>query len=236
MSRFSLLFLLALAVVAVLFFSFNFNAGNNNSVLQKENGDDFKLPEPDLAGRLSLEEAIYQRVSRRSFTSESLALEELSQILWAGQGIGIDGVTGASRTAPSAGATHPMHIMVIAGNVEDLPAGVYIYDFAKHNLNLIVEGDYRDELAAAALSQDFIADAPAALVLTASYERTTDRYGERGIRYVHIETGHITQNVCLQAEALGLGSVAIGAFEDLSLQKLLQIEADPLMIIPVGNI
>jgi len=194
------------------------------------------LQPPALDGDVSVERALYTRVSRRNFSQESLALAAAGQILWAAQGVSIDGVTGATRTAPSAGATHPMDIYLVAGNVAGLTEGLYRYDHSRHRLVLIAKGDIREKLALIALGQQFIALAPASVILAAEYGRTTQRYGERGIRYVHMEVGHITQNIYLQAEAMGLGAVAVGAFRDDQLKSLLGIDTAPLMIIPFGNV
>jgi len=200
----------------------------------EKKGTEISLPEPKLESETSVEESIYSRVSKRSFDSSPLSLEMISQLLWASQGTGIDGVTGPSRTAPSAGATHPIDIFLVAGNIEGLPAGLYQYEYRDHRLKQLGKGDFRSELAAIALDQHFIEEAPASIVLAAVYERTTGRYGERGIRYVHMEIGHITQNIYLQAQSLELGAVAVGAFDDDRLKSLLEVEHDPLMIVPAG--
>jgi SagB-type dehydrogenase family enzyme len=194
------------------------------------------LPPPAKDSDVSVEKALNTRVSRRNFSNEPLSLAEVGQVLWAAQGVNIDGVTGASRTAPSAGATHPMDIYLVAGNVADLAQGLYRYERIKHSLLPVAEGDIREKLAKVALGQQFIAQAPASVIIAAEYRRTTQRYGERGIRYVHMEAGHITQNVYLQAEALGLGAVAVGAFSDEDLKSLLRIDSAPLMVIPIGNV
>lgn len=195
-----------------------------------------RLPPPDHDSNVSLEKALYTRVSRRNFSNLPLALDTAGQILWAAQGVNIDGVTGATRTAPSAGATHPMDIYLVAGNVESLSPGLYRYEHEAHSLRPVLEGDIREDVARAALEQQFIAQAPAIIILAVEYGRTTQRYGERGIRYAHMEAGHITQNVYLQAETLGLATVAIGAFIDEQLKSLMGIDSEPLMIMPVGHV
>lgn len=195
-----------------------------------------KLPPPIHESDHSLEQAIFERVSRRNFSGRPLELEQAAQLLWAAQGTGVDGVTGASRTAPSAGATHPMEIYLVAGEVDGLDPGVYHYRYDDHSLVKTVSGDLRQSLASAALSQQFISTAPASIVLAAEYDRTTTRYGDRGIRYVHMEVGHITQNIHLQCESLNLGGVAVGAFDDNKVKELLILEVNPLMIIPIGDI
>lgn len=193
-----------------------------------------QLPEPSLDGGVSVERTLAERRSVRQYASEPLTLEQLGQLLWAGQGI-----THARgfRTAPSAGALYPLETYVIVGHVEGLDAGVYHYTPHSHSLTPRQTGDKRDDLARAALGQSPVRNAPVTFVFTAFYERTTVRYGKRGIQYVHMEVGHAGQNVALQAVSLGLGTVMIGAFQDDSVKSLLRLSADeiPLYLIPVGR-
>ena len=191
------------------------------------------LPPPVKDGKASLEKVLHERRSVRQYKNLSLALSDLSQLLWAAQGIS---GTGGKRTAPSAGALYPLEVFVVAGNVDGLSAGVYQYNPHQHTLGLIAEGDARQELAKAALGQSAIKSAPAVLVIAAVYDRTTGKYGERGIRYVHMEAGHAAQNVSLQAVSLGLGTVVIGAFHDGQVRLVLHLPAQqqPLSIIPIG--
>lgn len=193
-----------------------------------------QLPSPSYEGQYPLEAVLTRRFSGRNFREQPLSLTKLAQLLWAAQGIPVDALTGATRTAPSAGATYPLEVYLVAGNVTDLPAGIYHYHQKRHTLVPVAVGDYRTDLAASALRQDFLAAAPASIILTADYARTTRRYGERGVRYVHMEIGHATQNMLLQAEAINLGSVAVGAFHDDKLKMLLKTEYAPLIIVPVG--
>ncbi|MEW6622143.1 MAG: SagB/ThcOx family dehydrogenase [Bacillota bacterium] len=221
--------------IALLFPTCTFPAGNLQD-LGNDRLEKIKLPPSALESDYSLEKAIFERISRRSFSERPLALEQVAQLLWAAQGTGVDGVTGASRTAPSAGATYPIEIYVVAGGVDGLEPGVYRYDYVDHSIVKVTPGDRREKLAAAALNQHFVVSAPASIVLAADYGRTTSRYGERGIRYVHMEVGHIAQNIYLQCGSLNLGAVAVGAFHDERVKLLLEIEEEPLMIIPVGEI
>lgn len=193
-----------------------------------------RLPQPRQDSDVSIEQSLVKRRSTRSYSGEPLNLTEISQLLWAAQGI-TD--LGGHRTAPSAGALYPLEVYLLAGNVEGLEAGIYKYLPEKHELNLMVGGDYRDELSAAALMQESVADGAIAVVFTAVYERTTVKYGERGIRYVHIELGHASQNLCLQAAAMDLGVVTVGAFTDERVAEVLDLSDDekPLYIIPVGR-
>ena len=195
------------------------------------------LPPPSQKGIISLEEAIARRRSIRHFTPEPISLPQLSQILWATQGIS-DSLE-RYRAVPSAGATYPLEIFAVSGinSVEKLEEGVYHYNIAHHSLTLHYKGDIRLELAGAALDQEYIYQAPVDIVICALYERTTLRYGHRGERYVHIEVGHAGQNIYLQATALGLATVAIGAFHDEQVREVLRLDKQikPLYIMPVGR-
>jgi SagB-type dehydrogenase family enzyme len=195
-----------------------------------------KLPEVVLDGDMSVEKAINQRRSIRDYVNKSLTLFEIAQLLWAAQGI-TDEATG-KRAAPSAGATYPLEIYLVSGDVEGLSPGLYQYRPHEHNLILLKQDILQDAFSEAALDQESVRDAAAVIVFTAVYERTTQRYGERGVRYVHIETGHAAQNVYLQAVALGLGTVVVGAFDDHSFRKLMSLNEGehPLYLMPIGRI
>jgi len=188
-----------------------------------------QLPAPMRKGQMSLEEALARRHSVREFTRESLTDRELSQLLWAAQG-----VTDAEgrRTAPSAGALYPLEVYVATAS------GFYHYEPHGHRMARTSDRDLRRAIHRAALLQDPILQAPAVFVIAAVYERTSRKYGEaRTPRYVHIEAGHAAQNLLLEAVALGLGGVPVGAFNDGEVQKALSLPADhrPLYLIPVGH-
>ncbi len=194
---------------------------------------EYKLPELRLQDPMPLTETLRLRRSVRDYAPAALTLEAAAQLLWAAQGItSPDGL----RTAPSAGALYPLELHLVAGKVEGLPDGSYRYDPERHSLTLTAPGDLRSALAHAALDQSWIARAPAVVVIAAVPKRTTRKYGERGIRYVHIEVGHAGQNLLLQAVGLGLRSVVVGAFRDRAVQQLLGLASDehPLAILPVG--
>ena len=196
--------------------------------------DPVKLPEPKYDSKVSLEKAILERRSIRDYADETLTLADVSQLLWAAQGVTDPA---GYRTAPSAGALYPLEVYLVAGKVASLPAGIYRYKPRGHELVKIMDGDKRPELCAAALGQTALKQAPASLVLTAIYERTTQKYRDRGIRYVHMEAGHSAQNLCLQAVSLDLGSVVIGAFYDEEVKKVLSLPGseEPLYAIPFGK-
>lgn len=194
------------------------------------------LPLPRIKGNMSLEEAIAYRRSIREYRDEPLTLFQLSQILWAAQGL--TEPRWKFRASPSAGATYPLEIYVVVGEngVEGLKPGVYHYDPLTHTLRLVKEGDVREELYEACLRQPWVKNAPVSIVVTADYERTTRVYGERGVRYVHIEVGHVGQNIYLEATALGLGTVAVGAFYDEDVREVIGAPPNhhPLYVMPVG--
>lgn len=200
-------------------------------------GKSVRLPLPRHRGEVSLEEAIFKRRSIRSYRDEPLTLEEVSQLLWSAGGKTIDGITGATRAYPSAGGIYPLEIYLVAGSVRGLTKGIYRYRWQDHTIILVKEGDFRKQLMWAALGQRMIANAPVSLVFTAVYSRTTRRYGKRGkTRYVPMDMGGAGQNVHLQAEALGLGTVIIGAFRDGAVKEILGVEKEePLYIMPVGK-
>lgn len=193
-----------------------------------------KLPAPVYKSNTSVEEALKQRRSIRKFKNEALSLQQVTQLLWAAQGI-----TSAPgfRTAPSAGGIYPLEIYIVTGNVQDLSAGVYHYLPAENSLELVASGDKRKELAMATHNQNDIQEGAIDLVITGIYKRTTAKYGNRGERFVDMEAGHAAQNVYLQAVSLGLGTVGIGAFDESAVKRSLSLpkEQDPLYLMPIGK-
>lgn len=185
------------------------------------------LPKPILKGIVSIEETILQRRSVRQYSDKKMTFQQISQLLWAAQGItdrrGL-------RTTPSAGALFPLKIYIVSRN------GFFLYRPQGHKLIEISRKDMRSELAGAAWGQSFIAEAPINIIISAVYERVTSKYGDRGVRYSDIEAGHAAQNIHLQAVALGLASIAIAAFNDEEVYSLLGLSKieTPLYIIPVG--
>jgi len=188
------------------------------------------LPTPRVKGTLTLEETLAQRRSVREFSTTSLTLAELGQLLWAAQGITDPA---GLRTAPSAGALYPLEVYAVTRE------GVYHYEPQEHELTVQVQGDVRSALYEAALRQDAVLNAPAVIVIAAVYARTAQKYGEeRSPRYVHLEAGHAAQNVLLQAVALNLGAVPVGAFLDDNVKQVLELPSnqEPLYLIPVGRL
>lgn len=188
-----------------------------------------ELPPPRLTGPMSLEETLARRRSIREFSPHPLTDQEISQLLWSAQGITYPE---GDRTAPSAGGLQPLEVWVASS------AGLFRYEPRHHRLRVHARRDLREAIFRAGLLQDPLVDAPAVFLVAAIYQRTTRKYGrERSPRYIHMEAGHAAQNLLLQAVALDLGAVVIGAFEDEELQRALALPADqrPLYLIPVGH-
>ena len=199
-------------------------------------GHVIKLPAPQTKGNMSLEETIARRRSVRNFRNQSLSLSQLSQILWAAQGITEPGQ--GLRAVPSAGATYPLELYISIGKsgVDGLEAGLYHYEVPVHSLRQIKKEDLSAALTAAALGQRPISQAPVTLIVVAVYERIVRHYGQRAERYIAMEAGHIGQNVHLEAVALGLATVMIGAFDDNRVASVLELgkSVEPLYIMPLG--
>lgn len=195
-----------------------------------------KLPPPETAGAMPVEQAIKQRRTIRSFSRRTIPLEALSQLLWAAQGITED--RGFKRAAPSAGALYPMDVYAIVGqdSVSRMDAGLYHYQAGGHELAAVVTQDLREKIARASLSQMWMARAPVSLAITAEYRRITGKYADRGVRYALIEAGHIAQNLFLQAESLGLKAGIVGAFHDNELAATLHLPRnhEVLLVMPIG--
>jgi SagB-type dehydrogenase family enzyme len=191
-------------------------------------GREIRLPQPRTEGPSSLEEALSERRSIRAYADRPLSLEDIAQLFWAAQGVTR---SWGGRTAPSAGALYPLEIYAATAE------GVYHYLPAGHRAEVALQEDIREELWAAGLEQESLRQAPAIFVITAVYERTARKYGTRAERYVKIEAGHAAQNLLLQAVALDLAAVPIGAFydEDVAAALHLTAEEEPLYLIPVGH-
>jgi len=178
-----------------------------------------ELPPPDYTG-LSVESAIADRRSLRSYTEEEITLEELSQILWAAQGITDES---GKRTAPSAGALYPIELYVVPNRVSNVDCGVYHYVPDEHKLVLHQEGNFTEAVYHTALAQEHVKDAAVVIIFTAVRERTASKYGDSADKYIAMEAGHISENILLESVSLGLGAVPVGAFDQNGLDELLGI-------------
>lgn len=209
-------------IAGFLFFSSSFSYAADDMVV--------KLPEPKRTGKVSLEETIERRRSERSLSGKGLTLEEISQLLWACQGI--TDRKNRFRSAPSAGATYPLEIYLASID------GLFSYLPDTHSIKRLKNDDVKEGLARAAYGQSFVKDAAIAIIICADFTRTTSRYGKRGENYVYMEVGHAAENLHLQAVSQGLGSVPVGAFSDDRVKEILSLpdNINPIYIIPVGYI
>jgi SagB-type dehydrogenase family enzyme len=211
------------------------SAGLPRTAQAQDAGPPLNLPAPAFVGSVSVEKALRQRRSVREFAAAPLTFQDVAQLLWAAQGVTHPK---GFRTAPSAGALAPLDIYLVAGDVTGLPAGLYRYLPSGHALAAILRNDLRGQLLEAALGQFAVGQAPALLVIAGTYQRTAGRYGNRAERYVHMEAGHVSQCVYLQATARGLATVLIGAFDDQKVHEALSLPTDqaPLALMPVGRL
>ena len=185
-----------------------------------------------------LAEIIVRRRSRREYGPGGVRLEELAALLHFSVGIWGSKYGYPLRPYPSAGALQPVEVYPVIGDVDGVEPGIYHYDPSSSSLKLLRVGDWRGELMRIALDQEHVGEAPLDLVLTVVYARTRWKYGIRAYRYVHLDTGFAAQNIYLVAEALGLGTCAVGAFYDDDLSDLLGIDGwneFPMLIMPVGR-
>ena len=209
--------------VRLKMFCLSFGQETNNTYKTYPGAKMIKLPQPNYQG-MPVEEAIKKRRSVRSYSKKALTLPQLSQLLFAAQGI-TGSVSGHElRAAPSAGALYPMEVYLVVNNVEVLSRGIYHYNIQEHALELLKEGDFRKEITNAGLWQDMLGEAQVTFVLSAVFERTQRKYGDRSLRYIYMEAGHISQNISLQAVSLGLGSVCVGAFYDEQVNRLIGLD------------
>lgn len=240
-----------LIIITVLMFLFFVNA-NLFSPLKKKNDNDpnlgmkeveeqdhfeqFSISLSDIEGINDgfLGEALRKRQSTRIFSDSPLKMDDLARLLQAAQGTGLDVHSSATRTAPSAGATHPIELFLAVGEVEGMESGVYQYMLSSGKLMLLSAEDIRNDLAQAALGQEMISNAPAVIIIAADFQRTTARYGTRGESFVFMESGAVAQNIALQAAVSDMGNVVVGAFFDEAVAEVMQIQEIPLLIIPVG--
>ncbi|HEY3296598.1 MAG TPA: SagB/ThcOx family dehydrogenase [bacterium] len=192
------------------------------------------LPPPNFKSSFSVEQALHVRRSIREYTSDPLTLQQFSQLLWSCQGITSQE---GFRTVPSAGAIFPLEIYAVVSHVDGLAPGIYHYlpGLEAHVVEQIVLGDFGEKLFDLSTKQDFIKTVGVNLVLGTVTARMEKQYGGMALRYVLMEMGHAVQNVHLQAEALGLGSVAVGYLNEDAVKEMLRMESDPLYMVSIGK-
>lgn len=220
-------------IVAISIFSImtKFNHAPITGAIVPEQGM-IHLPEPAIIGTISVEEAMQNRRSIRSFSNIALSPAELSQLLWAAQGM----TEGSHRTTPSAGALYPLEIYVAIAKVKSISPGFYHYMPETNSLQYIGDGEIKLSIPHIAYNQDWIAQSAADIIIAAEYSRTEGKYGKYAKKYVHMEVGHAGQNVYLQAYALGLGTTIVAGFDNDKMKDMLNISYEPLAIMPVGRL
>jgi len=181
------------------------------------------LPKPGHRG-ITLEEAVSKRRSVRNYSQKAVSMAQLSQLLFAAQGVTGKTYGHPLRAAPSAGALYPFEIYAVVNNVEDLAQGIYHYSVLDHSLEPVKAGDFSSQITSAGLKQEMLGDSGVTFILSAIFDRIRFKYGQRGLRYIYMEAGHISQNIYLQAVSLGLGSVSVGAFLDEQVNKLIDVD------------
>jgi len=242
---------ISIAIIALLLYSSGLCYGKDGKKMHDANEQDslvIALPSPDKKGSVSLEKALLKRQSARVFENETFFIKELSQLLWAAQGItrrfGDSTISrknqklGGFRTAPSAGALYPLELYVAVRSITDVEQGLYKYNPFNHTLQKVLSGDKSNELADAALKQRCVREAAAIIIICGVYSRTAIKYGTRGEQYVHMECGAVCQNIYLQATVLGLGTVLVGAFQNTTIHSILNlpVQESPLALMPIGRV
>lgn len=189
------------------------------------------LPEAGVSGGPQLWSVIAARRSYRDFAGLPIGLNDLSQLLWACQGITLRTRNFEFRSSPSAGALYPVETYLVCNHVEGAQMGLYHYSVAGHKLELLKGGDLREPLMKAGLMQPVLFECAAAFLWTAAVGRASWKYSQRAYRYIYLDAGHIAQNLCLAAEALGMGCCLVGAFFDEEVNQLLEaeIEREPIL-------
>jgi SagB-type dehydrogenase family enzyme len=195
-------------------------------------GDIIKLPPAKLKGTMSVEEALHARRSTRAYATTALKLQDVSQLLWAAQGI-----TAAKglRTAPSPIAVYLVQAYLVAGNVEGLKPGIYSYKPEDHSIEMLKGGSMEAQLGS--LGQQVFSAAPAVIVLASIDDKASKTFGDFAPRASSMELGHVAENVALQATALGLGLVTATGFDNVKARDILGLPATetPVYLIPVGR-
>ncbi len=213
-----LLVCFAVALSASAAFAQNTAAQSNATTIQ--------LPQPSKSGGMAVTEALATRRSLRTFADRPLTPAEISQLLWAAQGVTDDK---GHRTAPSANAQYYLRIYLASAD------GFFEYVPSGHRLKKLQAQDVRAKLSA----QSAVKTAPFVLVIAGEFERAGEKYGaEKGAKVVNLEAGHVAENVLLQATALGLGAVPVAGFEPKDAQKAASLPAQhmPVYLLPVGHI
>lgn len=200
----------------------------------------FSLPAPELRGSKSLESCIEVRRTVREYTKTPLPIGVLSQLLWSAQG-----VTGPDqkRATPSAGGLYPLQLQIVVQHVSELKSGIYEYMSGSHSLKLVGDRIPEETLFELGIGdQPWLKEAAIVIGVAARLEGAIRHFanqppeGERGARYVYMETGALAQNIHLQSTALGLGCVLVAGFEDSKVKEAMKVpsELEPIALLCIG--
>ncbi|MGB9977923.1 SagB/ThcOx family dehydrogenase [Methanobacterium sp.] len=235
--KFVLIILIILLGITIAYLVWPQPTTTNNS--QKTVISTVNLPSPILQGNMSVEQAIQNRRSVRHYTNESITLQDVSQILWAAQGI-TDKAQNL-RSVPSGGQVYPLEVYIIVGKdgVTGLSEGIYHYNPYNNSLEKTSESDARSDLSQAANGQAWVKQAPVDIVITGDYNKMVAKYKDETLctRFVNLEAGHAGENIYLEAEARGLVTVALGSFKDDQVHSVLGLpdNENTIYIYPVGH-
>lgn len=194
------------------------------------------LPPPKTSSGPELWQTLESRRSVRAYSDEPLSRQELSQLLWASQGITAEVSGTGLRTAPSAGALYPIETYICVNRVKGLDSGLYHYDIENHRLDVLKEGDFSQDLKRGALDQQMAQKAAVVFIWSAVFQRSKWKYLQRAYRYVLLDAGHIAQNLALAAEGMNLGSCQIGAIYDDELNQLLDLDGISESVIYLSSV
>jgi len=187
-------------------------------------------------GGKSLWEAIAQRRSIREFSDQPITFSELSQLIWATQGITLKAWGYEFRASPSAGALYPIETYLIASRVEEIPSGLYHYNVKETQLIFLKEGHFGLDICQAGLGQEMLEEAACVFVWTAIVERSKWKYRERAYRYIYMDVGHIGQTFYLAATALNLGCCTVGAFFDSEVDRVIGVDGKKEISVYLGAV
>lgn len=214
---------------------FQFMPTHKEKIKEKiiQHGDTIYLQPPTLKGNISVEEVLTKRRSVRTYSNKAIPLHHISQLLWAAYGITNDE---GLRTAPSAGALYPIKIYLAAYNITSLSPGIYEYVPHGHQLIKHKKGDFKKEMFFACLEQNMLLEAAAVITYCVNYKKVSARYGNLANRFADMDVAHSSQNVYLQAEALGIGTCAVGAFEEDKMLKIIECDSSykVIYLMPFG--
>ena len=193
---------------------------------------------PRISGKTDKDiwQVLQERRSHRKFTETGLALQDLSQLLWAAQGITAQAGNFFFRTAPSAGALYPIETYIGINFVEDVKPGIYHFSPSQFLLEKLYDAPPGQLIARAALGQRFLADCAVVFIWSAVFRRNMSKYGNRGLRYILMDAGHICQNLLLAAESLGLGACPVAAFFDDTMNDLLDLDSEEESVLYLAGV